>query len=263
MNLGYTFICTTIFIKSLHKLTVDQILRMFEIFHIDALKELTAYSKHTITQNIVKELLNRQMPLKIIVDSLMKYIPSTNSEDLANLLIYVEKDIKYNEYWNTVRTLVLKLLQINKVVENSIIRKILIECIENEDFTNIKDVNDNLINKISHTLMSTLDKDLIERFKSLLTDKTANNSATVQNFGKNISETIASPDGNTNLLETESPKYSSTVISKSRHENMDNITKVNGEVYTLRRIGNYLFYCNERVKSVCARASIYVYIHFL
>ncbi|XP_071563681.1 uncharacterized protein [Temnothorax nylanderi] len=255
LDSGYSFLCRMIYIKSLQKLTIDQILAMYRMFHTGEL--LTLSSKNYITNNTIIELLNRQMSLKTIVDCLVDYItPITNSNDLTNILICIEKHIKPNEYWNTVRTLILKVSP--DIIPQYIIQKILVECIENEKFTDIQDVNDNLIRNVRSMLISTLDKDVIERFKSLLAGKTANNShppavlvqnfreslsepiashspaILVQNFGESLSETIASPDGS--MSQIESPKRSSTFIDKSANENEDPIAKVNGESYTLRLI---------------------------
>ncbi|KYM87377.1 hypothetical protein ALC53_03564 [Atta colombica] len=59
--------------------------------------------------NIIKELLNRQLSLKAIVNHLVEYIPINDSNNLMNILECIEKYIKRGEYWNTVRTLVLRL----------------------------------------------------------------------------------------------------------------------------------------------------------
>ncbi|KYN21645.1 hypothetical protein ALC57_05977 [Trachymyrmex cornetzi] len=60
-------------------------------------------------ENIIKELLNRQLSLKAIVNHLVEYIPIKDSNNLMNILECIEKYIKRGEYWNTVRTLVLRL----------------------------------------------------------------------------------------------------------------------------------------------------------
>jgi len=229
---------------SLQKLSIEQILIIYRKIHdIYIVKdELTIFSKNYITQNIIIELLNRQMSLKTIVDYFMEYIALTSS-NLTNILMCIEKHIKRGEYWSTVRALVLRLLP---NISKSIIQKILVECIESEKFTDIQDVNDNLISKIPPTLILMLDKDVAERFKkSLLAEKPENNSrpAVIQNLGESLLETIASPDGDTNLSQTEFLKHSDTSIDESTDENNDYITKVNEGTYKLQPIGNYLFYC--------------------
>lgn len=242
LHLGYNFFCRTVYLSSIQKLTVDQILIMYKMFHeirsFSLKDEFTITSKRYITQDVIIELLRRQLPLKTIVSQMVEYIMSTkDSNNLMNILECIEKYIKHGEYWNTVKTLVLRLPPAKHIVE-----KILLECIENEKLNDIQDVNSNLINKVSPILISQLDKDILERFKSLLAEKIAKNSRPTlifQNFGENLSETIASPDGNTNLSHTESPRYDGTFANKIK----DRETEVNGETYIMRPIGNYLFYC--------------------
>lgn len=203
--------------------------------------DLPLSSKKFITQNIVKELINRQMSTNMIVNRLVEYIePLKNSGYFMNILTSIEKYIKHGEYWNTVRTLILRLPP-----DKHFIDKILLECIENEKLIDIQDVTNNLIDKVSPMLKSTLDKDVMERFKNLRA-KTAKNfhPAMVQNFGENFMETIASPDGSMNLSETEFPRHDSTFINKSANKIKDRVTEVNGEVYAIRPIGNYSIYFN-------------------
>lgn len=262
---GYNFLFGMIYVKSLQKLTMEHILIMYRKFHdIYTLKNhLSIFSKNYMTQNIIIELLNRQMSLKTIVDCLMEHIVLT-SNNLITILTCVEKYIKHGEYWNTVRTLVLRLLP---NVSKHIIQEILVECIESEKFTDIQDVNDNLINKVPPVLISELDKDIVERFKKgLLAEKTGDNSCPeilIQNFGESLPETIASPDGNTNLSQTESPKHSDILIDKSVDENNDHITKVNGETYKLRPIGNYLLLALPVFACSSVRAFVRTYIFFI
>lgn len=241
LSLGYIYFCKIIYIKLLKKLTVDQILTIYQMFHDSRtlLKEDLS-SMQYITQNTITEFLNRQISLKTIVNYLVQYIaPTNNSNDLMNILICVEKCIKRGEYWNTVRSLVLRLPQYHSEYKR-IIQKILIECIENEKLIDIEDVNNNLINQVSPKIISTLDKNIVERFKNLLIEKTENNSrSAIQNFGKNLSSTIASPDGNTNLLQIEPPERNSTFINKNPNES-NGITKINGESYTLQLLGNFI-----------------------
>jgi len=241
LYLGYNFFCKTIHVTSLQKLTVEQILIMYQMFHDIGIKEeITLLSKRHIIQNIIKELLNRQLSLKTIVNYLVEYItPSKDSNNLMNILVCIEKYIKRGEYWNTVKTLVLRLPP-----DKHIIQKILLDCTENEKLIDIQDINNNLMSKIPPILISILDKDVLERFKSLLVEKTENNSPMilVQNFGESSAETIASPDGNTNLLQTESPRHDSTFINKSANKIKDHVMEINGEIYTMRLIGNLFYY---------------------
>lgn len=239
--LGYNFFCRKIYVTSIQKLTVDQILTIYKIFHDSHVKEeMTLLSKRYIIQNIIKELLNRQLSLKAIVNYLVEYISIKDSNNLMNILECTEKYIKRGEYWNTVRTLVLRLPPDKRIIE-----KILCDCIENEKLFDGQDINNNLISKVPSTLI--LNKNILEHFKSMLTEKidcsilTANNShSTVQNFGESLPETIASPDGSMSLSQ-ESPRHdNNTFINKSKdHVNI----KMNGENYIVQPIGNYLFYC--------------------
>lgn len=244
LAVGYMFLCRRIYIKLLEKLTVDQILIIYQMFHdIRILNEDSIFLKQYITQNTITEFLNRQISLKTIVNYLMLYIALTNdSNDLLNILICAERHIKSGEYWNTVRPLVLKLPQHYSEYKH-IIQKILIECIQNKKITDIKDVNNNLINKLSPALISILDNDIMKEFKNLLTEKTENDSRPailIQNFGDNPSNTIASPDGNTNLSQTEFSECNNTLnLNKSSNGNNDT-TEVNGENYTLHPIGNFI-----------------------
>ncbi|XP_018360746.1 PREDICTED: uncharacterized protein PF14_0093-like [Trachymyrmex cornetzi] len=233
--LGYNFFCRTIYIISIQKLTVDQILTIYKIFHDSRVKEeMTLSSKRYIIQNIIKELLNRQLSLKAIVNHLVEYIPIKDSNNLMNILECIEKYIKRGEYWNTVRTLVLRLPPDKRIIE-----KILYDCIENEKLFDVRDINRNLISKVPPKLISMLDKNILERFKSILTEKidcsilTANNShSTVQNFGESLSETIASPDGSMSLSQ-ESLRRDNTVINKSKdHVNIE----INGQNYLMQPI---------------------------
>ncbi|XP_071626837.1 uncharacterized protein [Temnothorax longispinosus] len=214
---GYSFLCRMIYSKSLQKLTIDQILTMYRMFHTGEL--LTLSTKNYITNNTITELLNRQMSLKTIVDRLVDYItPITNSNNLTNILRCIEKNIKPNEYWNTVRTLILKVSP--DIIPQHIIQKILVECMLNEKFTDIQDVNDNLIRKVR---LSTLDKNVIEHFKSLVAGKTANNShppaVVVQNFRESLSEPIASQSSHPPavLVQNFGERLSETIASQSSH----------------------------------------------
>lgn len=256
LSFGFNYFCRTIYITLLQKLTIDQILTMYQIFYDTRMSKYDlTFVKLYITQNTITEFLNRQMSLKTIVNSLMKHIaPTNNSNDLRHILTCVENCIKRGEYWNTIRSLILRLPP-----DKRIIQKILVECIENEKFTDIQDVNNNLINQLSPILITSLDKDIIERFKNLLTEKTENNSCLVaQNFGEKFSQTIASPDGNTNFSQIESPRCSSTFINKNPNEN--NKTEVNRETYTLQLIGNYFIVAVKEAVSVRVRMHTYIFL---
>lgn len=247
LHLRYIYFYKRVYITSLQKLTVDQILIIYQMVHdtCNSKHDLTLLSNRYITQEIIKELINRQMSSDTIVNHMVEYIkPLKNSDYLTNILTCIEKYIKRGEYWNTVRTLILSW---PLIVNKYIIHKILLECIENEKLIDIQDVNNNLINKLSPILISTLDKDIMERFKSLRPEKNAKNchsAILVQNFGENLMETIASPDGSINLSQTESPRHDSTFINKSANKINDHVTEVNEEVYVIRPIGNYFIYFN-------------------
>ncbi|KYN45311.1 hypothetical protein ALC56_00157 [Trachymyrmex septentrionalis] len=72
-------------------------------------------------ENIIKELLNRGLPLKAIMNHLVEYIPINDSNNLMNILECIEKYIKRGEYWNTIRTLVLRLPPDKHIIENILI----------------------------------------------------------------------------------------------------------------------------------------------
>ncbi|XP_018352292.1 PREDICTED: uncharacterized protein LOC108754466 [Trachymyrmex septentrionalis] len=234
-HLGFNFFCRTTYVLSMQKLTVNQIFTIYKIFHDSHVKgKMTLLSKRYIIQNIIKELLNRGLPLKAIMNHLVEYIPINDSNNLMNILECIEKYIKRGEYWNTIRTLVLRLPP-----DKHIIEKILYDCIENEKLLDVQDINNNLISKVPPKLISILDKNILERFKSILTEKIgcsiliANNShSTVQNFGEGLPETIASPDGSMSLSQ-ESPRHDNTFINKSKdHVNIE----MNGENYIMQPI---------------------------
>ncbi|XP_011875751.1 PREDICTED: uncharacterized protein LOC105566399 isoform X2 [Vollenhovia emeryi] len=237
LDFNYIFFCTKLYKALLRKLTTEQILTIYQVIYYSK-AELPNFLKD-IGQYTIEELLNRQIPVKTVVNRWIECIPSPNSNDLMNMLKSIEKHIKCGEYWNTVRTLVLK-LPLEYGCYMDVMKKILTECIENENLTDIQDVNDNLISKLPHYFKSKLGKDL-ERFKSLLAEKTArkNNprpALLIQDCREKLSETIASPDGNSNLSQIESPQSSSSFIDKSTNGNKE--TKENGEAYILRPIDN-------------------------
>ncbi|XP_036138851.1 uncharacterized protein PF11_0213 isoform X1 [Monomorium pharaonis] len=234
LHLGYNFFCRRIYLNSMAKLTIDQILIMYQMFHeirpFYSKDEFTIAAKKYIIHDVINELLKRQLSLKTIVSQMIEYIMLTKDPiNLMNMLVCIEQYVKHGEYWNTVKSLILRLPP-----DKFIIEKILRECIENENLIDVQDVNKNLINKVHPKLILQLDKNILERFKRL-TEKVAKNSHStllIQNFGENLSETIASPDGNTNLSQTEFPRYDVTVANKIK----DQETEVNGKTYILRPI---------------------------
>ncbi|XP_039314559.1 uncharacterized protein LOC105193856 isoform X2 [Solenopsis invicta] len=236
LYLGYNFFCTTIYSDLIQNLTVDQILMIYQMFYeirpVSLKDELTMTLKMQITDIVITELLKRQLSLKTIVTRIVEYISSIKDlNNLMNILVCFEKYIKRGEYWNTAKTLILR-LPLNK----RIIERILLECIENKKSIDIQDVNSNLIDKVSPILISQLDKDMLERFKNLSAEKVTKNShptLLIQNFGENSAETIASPDGNTNILQTEFPRYD---IFTDKAKIKDFETEVNGEAYIMRPI---------------------------
>lgn len=189
--------------------------------------------------HIILELLNRQISLKIITTRLVESMPVKNVEKINNILRCVDAHVKPGEYWNTVKILV---LQPSFQPFKHTLEMILKECINYENFTDIEDVNDILFNKLHPSLMSALDKHLVERFKNLTkqTVKDSCSSTLIQDFGKNsAAENIASPDSNADeiLLQEEVPKICDVIVT-----NNDANTS-----YTIQPIGNnsiYIFIIN-------------------
>ncbi|XP_070170436.1 repetitive organellar protein-like [Polyergus mexicanus] len=196
---NFNYFCEVVYIASLKKLTVDQILKTYKMLHESwdfyLRKDFTISARKNIVRNIIKELLDREMSLKIIIDHMMTFIlPTRNLNELYNILMSVDMYVKPGEYWNTLRDLILKW---RPYVCKQIVDKILYECIKSEDLQNIQDVNNNLINKLDSTLISTIDKYAIKCFKNILIKKTAKDSyseISTQNFGESLTGTIASPD---------------------------------------------------------------------
>ncbi|XP_050448925.1 metacaspase-2-like isoform X3 [Cataglyphis hispanica] len=197
---NFNYFCEQVYIASLKKLTVDQILKIYKMFHENwdshSRRDFTIQARKNIACSIIKELLNREMSLKIIIDHMMTLIlPTRNLNELYNILMCVDMYVKPGEYWKTVKNIILKR---RPHVCKQIVEKILHECIQSNDLQNIQDVNNNLINKLDSTLISTLDKYAIKCFKNILVQKTAKNSYSkvlINNFGESLTTgTIASPD---------------------------------------------------------------------
>lgn len=239
MRNGYNYFSRLIYTNSLQKLTIHDILTTYRMLdHFPIRTEMTPQSKIHIVQKIIIELSNRQLSLKTILNYFLEYI--NDSRNLGAILSCIERYIKPGEYWNTVKNLVLRL-----PLDKFIIEKILCDCIKNGNLIDIEDINNNLISKASPIAISILDKDVLESFKSLLAEKTANDShpvVLVQNFGEKASETIASPDRSTSLSQTESLKRDNTFINKNANKIEDHSTEINEELYDnfiIRPIGNY------------------------
>lgn len=230
------------YIALLAKLDIDQIFTAYKMLYNFICHEW----KMEIICNTIKELLKRQMSLKMIVDRLVTFVvPLNNPGQLYNILMCVEPFIKSGEYWDTVRTIVLLLQPPNK----NIIEKILRDCIKSDKLSNIQEVNNTLISKLLPIVMSTLDNHLVIRFKNLLTEGAIRNSdpaVSVQEFGENVivTETIASPDPEQNSSQIESPRRcditSANTTDTSRTKRViQEINVMNDTPYKVLPIGNY------------------------
>lgn len=238
----------------------------YDKWNVNWRKDYTMSSKKNITCNIIKELLNRQMPLKTIIDNMMTHIlPTNNLKDLKNILLAVDIYVKPGEYWNTTKNLILT-LQSN--ISKCVINRILYECIKNKELQEIQDVNSNLISKLDSTLISTLDKYAMKCFKNILAAK--NSEVLTQNFGENLTtDTIASPDSpdpnqNISFTQQESPtRYVISINETDVNQNENCITQdVNVEkpyIYGfMQPIGNYFILLSIIYKNVY----IHVYTFF-
>lgn len=253
---NFNYFCEGVYINLLTKLTVDQILITYKMLYDTSnsylRREFTMVTSKNIANNLIRELYNRHMPLKVIFDRMMTHIlPTNNLNELYNIIISVKKYVKSDEYWNIVRNLILKL---EPNVCGHIVDRILYECIRSKELQYIQDVNSNLINKLDSTIISTLNK--YKCFKSMLDEKTAENSyfkVPIQNFGESlITETIASPDSpdpsqNMNFIQQESSTRYDTFISENDSNQSENITRdvnlTKPYIYGfLQSIGNYSIY---------------------
>ncbi|XP_067208947.1 putative histone-lysine N-methyltransferase 1 isoform X2 [Linepithema humile] len=227
---NFNFFCEQMYITSLTKLSVEQILMIYTMLCDYNLKRENFTLSIKCIRHIVMELLNREVSLKTIVKRLVEYMPVKSAEKINNILSCVDEHVKVGEYWNTVKVLI---LQPSFQPTKHTIEKILKECITYENLMNIQDVNDILIDKLHPTLMSALDKHLVECFKNL-TKKTMKNSPLplIQNFGENsAAENIASPDSNADetLLQVETPKKYDIIAVTSSDVNTS---------YMIQRIDN-------------------------
>lgn len=203
-----------------------------------------------ITHDIIKELLRREIPLKNIVDDIVASINSSIITDITkNYEIFqcVKKHMKSGEYWYIARSMVLILIPDKHIVES-----ILYDCISHEKLSDIRDINNMLINKLPPGIISQLDKKLMTDFKSLLSGKVAKdtyNVESVRDFGESFVEmdTIASPDSK----QMESPEsFNNAVINSSQTNNIkkcdQEVNVINKRPYILHPIGNYIYsisYC--------------------
>lgn len=279
---NFNYFCEEVYIALLERLNIDEILitykMLYDNWNVNWRKEFTKWSRKNIASNIIEELLNRQMSLKIIVDCMMTHIlPTKNLKELNNILLTVDKYVKPGEYWNTTRNLILT-LQSN--VPKYIIDQILYECIRSKELQKIQDVNSNLISKLDSTLISTLDHYVMKCFKSMLVEKTAKNSEVLtQNFGESLitTETIASPDSpdpsqSINFTQQEPPtRYDVSSINETDvNQNENCITQdVNVPkpyVYGfMQPIGNYfillsIIYENMYIH-MCIHIHVYTYVY--
>lgn len=237
----FYFFCQEMYKMSLQKLNIDEILAVYKMFY-----EICILTKN-ITCHVINELLRRTMSLKTIVDRIVEFIHSSIQTAMINqnyeILQCLELFIKSGEYWHTARNILL-ILKPNKYI----IEKIIHDCTRNENLTDIQDINDMLISKLSPGITAILDEHLMARFKSLLTEKAAKNTSTVksvQDFGDCTEiDTIASPDSRQSSHRTESPKR--CVIAVTNKSQTNEVQKCDEEVnasgsrpYILQPIGNY------------------------
>ncbi|RLU22399.1 hypothetical protein DMN91_004677 [Ooceraea biroi] len=201
-----------VYVTSLSKLSIEEILAIYQMIH-DVQNSRNAarfkeQSRKLIIHSIVRELLKRQMPLKMIIDQLVVCIaPNKNVYEFQNILTSVESYVKRAEYWNTVRSLILMFEPSKDIIEN-----VLRVCVETKNLADIEDVNNTLMNELDSILRLTLDRNLVKSFYNLITEKTARDScpvATISRFGKcERVESIASPDSkqNAGALQAESSR---------------------------------------------------------
>ncbi|KAL6262909.1 hypothetical protein P5V15_005698 [Pogonomyrmex californicus] len=225
---GFCFFYETL----LSRLTVDQILITYQTFYNRLeMNDHLIKKKKSLIHKVIKELINKKMSLRMIVNHFIERT-ATTTNNLIFIFTCIERYVKCGEYWNTLKPLILRLPS-----DKYIIVQVLMECIKNEKIVDIQDINDNLISKTPPEIISTLDKNIIERFKNLLTKKTAESShSIIQNFGENLaSETIASPDGSTN---SEHPICNDTFINEIADEGEDCTPEIKERTYIMRFIDN-------------------------
>ncbi|XP_032673991.1 uncharacterized protein LOC116845430 isoform X2 [Odontomachus brunneus] len=204
----FYFFCHELYKKSLEKLTIDDILTIYRKFY-----DIYKLSKD-ITYDVIKELLSREISLKNIVDHIVAAINSSVIIDVTKyyeIFHCVKQFMKPGEYWYIARSMVLILTPHKHIVEN-----ILQDCIWHKKLSDVRDINNMLINKLHPGIMSELDKNLMMYFKSLLSEKTQDtyNVESVQDSEESFMEMdpIASPDSK----QTNSPRsYNNVVIDRS------------------------------------------------
>lgn len=235
----YMFISHKIYIKSLTKLNNEQILSACKMLY------QYNYPKHEVIQNTIREYMNRQISLKIIVYHLAVFvIPAINTVELNNMLLwcYTPQFITPGEYWDTVKDGVSK-----SSLNTTTIERILHDCLVGKKLSNVQDINDNLLNKLHPVVRSQLDGTIVANFKNLLTWKVRRDSEhaapRIQEFGERAIETIASPDSEKNLPRVESPKRYDIKSTNKSHTNETRRCENQGinvmnEPYKIHLIGN-------------------------
>ncbi|EZA59675.1 hypothetical protein X777_16658 [Ooceraea biroi] len=224
-----------VYVTSLSKLSIEEILAIYQMIH-DVQNSRNAarfkeQSRKLIIHSIVRELLKRQMPLKMIIDQLVVCIaPNKNVYEFQNILTSVESYVKRAEYWNTVRSLILMFEPSKDIIEN-----VLRVCVETKNLADIEDVNNTLMNELDSILRLTLDRNLVKSFYNLITEKTARDScpvATISRFGKcERVESIASPDSkqNAGALQAESSRTQDVASNSEVDMNRDERESSRGE----------------------------------
>lgn len=223
LSQNFNYFCEVIYISLLKKLNVEQILETYNMLYGPSSsyfkKEFPNIMRINIACSIIEELLKRYMPMKVIFERMMTYIlPTKNISELYNIIICIQKFMKHDEYWNSIRNFI---LNSDSNVRKYIIDEMIHECIMSKNLRNIQDVNNNLISQLESTVISTLDKYGLIWFRNMLSEKPAENSCpkvSIPNFGeRSTSDTIASPDSpdrspNANFIQQESStKYDNSV----------------------------------------------------
>lgn len=256
LNQNFNYFCEEIYIALLRKLTEQQILETYNMFYGTSnffRKKFTNIARKNIAYNIIEELLKRYMPIKVIFEHMVTYIsPTRNISELYNIIICVKKYMKQDDYWNSVRDLILKS---DPDVRKYIIDEMLNECLMTKNLKNIQDVNSNLINKLESAIISTLDKYKLKWIRYMLGEKPVENSypkISIPNFGERLTiiDTIASPDSpdqSPNFTQQESStKYDNSVSETDSNQSENQNTRAeNIKPYMygfLQPIGNYILF---------------------
>ncbi|XP_014480408.1 PREDICTED: uncharacterized protein LOC106747425, partial [Dinoponera quadriceps] len=239
----FYFFCQEIYKISLVKLNINQILKVYKMFY-----EMFTLTKD-ITCNIIKELLNRKMPLKTVVERIIKSICSFTEPGVSlakigeNYKIFqcIERFIKPGEYWYIAKSMLSIFIKPNK----NIIENILRDCINNKKLSNVQDINTILLSKLQPDIVSQLDEHLIMSFKSLLTGKAAEDTSPVtlvEDFGQSCMQVnmIASPDSKQSSHQAESSTSCNIIVTNRNQANEikcdRKVNTIDGRPYILQPI---------------------------